>query len=273
MYQEVMRGDDSEMKALYLGENLGRYSYDSLTKLEKAAYGGDYEKLVGELERYLMGESEIGVDFSGGENKRVGGKIYLSSSLLEGGNFSGNGGPVEWDLNKAAKLTSLLSHEWKHDGIVGDDYAGEYAEDIAAHTFDTVVWEGLKGKFEVEDNEMDRKLIAYQMLDRQLYEEYLESEYELGAGAYNNRGDYKGFQGYVAKVFSIYGDKSVADAMRMMRGEYIEEIGHGEYGIGYFNEDMRIYFDRGMEVDEEDFEQLKSLLNHQIVELIQDQVS
>ena len=43
----------------------------------------------------------------------------------------------------------------------------------------------------------------------------------------------------------------------MMRDNYIEEIGYENYGIEYFNEDMRIYFNEGLEVDKEDFDRLK----------------
>ncbi|KKK71402.1 hypothetical protein LCGC14_2914270, partial [marine sediment metagenome] len=183
MYKDVMRGSDAGRKAVYLGENTARYSFDSLTEEEKAAYGGDYERLFEHLDSYLRGDGVLGIDFSTEENRREGDRIYLDNKLLEGGNFAEKGGLIEWDMNKVAKLTSLLSHEVSHDGVVmTDDYDREYAEDIAAHAFDTVVWEGMKNKFGVEDHEMDRKLIAYRMLDRELFENYLESEYVLGKG-------------------------------------------------------------------------------------------
>ncbi len=181
LYNEVMNGGNKGMQVAYMADNKSRYSYDTLSEKEKAEYKNEYGKLINEIEDYLHGNSEIGFNFNTDKNMRKGDTIFITDTLVNDKDFKVEDGLIHMDLNKAAKMAPLISHELMHDGkIIGDNYK----EDVDAHTFDTIAWRGLKEKFGVHDVLMDEKLFAFKKLGKERFNEYLDARFRLGEEAF-----------------------------------------------------------------------------------------
>ncbi|MBA7703950.1 hypothetical protein ES703_112747 [subsurface metagenome] len=182
LYNEVMNGGNKGLQVAYMADNKSRYSYDNLSEKEKAEYKNEYGKLINEIEDYLHGNSEIGFNFNTDKNMRLGDTIFITDTLVNDKDFKVEDGLIHMDLNKAAKLASLISHELMHDGkIIGD--VDQEDEEIKAHEFDTIVWRGLKEKFGVKDALQDSKLLAFKkskyMVDEEYFANYLRENYVM----------------------------------------------------------------------------------------------
>jgi len=171
LYDTVMNRSEEELKKAYIIENFARYSNSKLNNKE-------LYNMVCQLDDYLNNEKPFDIDLKADENNRRDEIISLDESLSK--DFKVEDKIIQWDLNSAAKLTSIFSHEWKHDGINNTNFELEKQEDIKCHTFDTKIWEGLKNSFVVRDWDMDMKLEIYKKGNNQIWDEYLNDSFALG---------------------------------------------------------------------------------------------
>ena len=154
LYNEVLNGGNKGLQVAYMADNKTRYSYDTLSEEEISEYKDEYDRLINELEDYLQGNSEIGFNFNTDKNMRLGDTIFINNTLVNDKDFKVEDGLIHMDLNKAAKLASLISHELMHDGDAGT------FEEAEAVKFQNVVVKGLIRKFGYDFVLSDARLLT-----------------------------------------------------------------------------------------------------------------
>ena len=224
--QYQLQSDDKRAEfrrqyAAYVEKNLTAHALDGLEGKEFRRNRKNLEQLMGELDGMADKRSSVDVTYGAGKNERVGDRIYVEDEMFVDSS-------ITWDLSTAARISSVVAHEWRHDGK-----ARTYEEAEAVMTQNAVV-EGLIHRFGagtvLSDQGLMSDYIAGKIAQRiggekEFMRMYVKETHDLSTDAWK----FKYQEGKIAA------EAESGDTLGGLFTEIVAKLGEGEKGLTWEN--------------------------------------